>query len=153
MFFHWGIFRCRTFTPCRLRCQRLPVRTQLTPPLCKGRWVAEWRLGGVDRQNSQSRAFLMTAFVPINPSVSFADSSLYTREPFRWLPRHCAFALLFRARASCSRDWRSEGSAGAHPLRRFHPRLVQLILVAGFPFGPQYRCHTQRHRKVKESNP
>ena len=35
------------------------------PPLCKGRWAAERRLGGV-----------------VNPSVSFADSSLYTREPF-----------------------------------------------------------------------
>ena len=39
------------------------------PPLCKGRWAAKRRLGGV-----------------VNPSVSFADSSLYTREPWV-LPR------------------------------------------------------------------
>ena len=37
-------------------------------PLCKGRWAAERRLGGV-----------------VNPSVSFADSSLYTRGAFSLL--------------------------------------------------------------------
>ena len=42
-----------------------PGCTAPKPPLCKGRWAAERLLGGV-----------------ANPSVSFADSSLYTREPF-----------------------------------------------------------------------
>ena len=36
------------------------------PPLCKGRWAGESLLGGV-----------------VNPSVSFAASSLYTRELFQ----------------------------------------------------------------------
>ena len=39
------------------------------PPLCKGRWAKSLiLLGGV-----------------VNPSVSFADSSLYTREPWALL--------------------------------------------------------------------
>ena len=42
-----------------------PICIAPKPPLCKGRWAAERWFGGVD-----------------NPSVSCADSSLYTREPF-----------------------------------------------------------------------
>ena len=40
-------------------------------PLCKGMWAGKSLLGGI-----------------VNPSVSFADSSLCTREPWV-LPRQC----------------------------------------------------------------
>jgi len=50
---------------CDLQKMLFPKCTEPKPPLCKGRWAGVSLLGGV-----------------VNPSVSFADSSLYTREPF-----------------------------------------------------------------------
>ena len=43
------------------------------PPLCKGRWHGASREVGIDRTNCKLEVS--------NPSVSYADSSLYTREP------------------------------------------------------------------------
>ena len=61
-------------------------------PLCKGGWMPEGQTGGLCSRNCripigfrQNRNIL-----PHNPSVSFADSSLYTREPGA-LPRQRVF--------------------------------------------------------------
>ena len=59
---------------------RFLFSSALMPPLCKGRWLAARRDGGI------VLFFYFTMLFFCNPSVSFADSSLYTREP-RVLPR------------------------------------------------------------------
>ena len=66
---HWGIDRCTT-------PQRRPPTATAKPPLCKGRWHGEAVTEGLER-------VWACWVVPEghNPSVSFADSSLYTREP------------------------------------------------------------------------
>ena len=52
-----------------------PHVTVNKPPLCKGRWHGVSRDGGIVRCKSFCYCY--------NPSVSSADSSLYTREPCR----------------------------------------------------------------------
>ena len=49
------------------------------PPLCKGRWLGSAVTEGLSFTLSY---MLLSALVMLsNPSVSFADSSLYSREP------------------------------------------------------------------------
>ena len=52
------------------------------PPLCKGRWH-----GGAVTEGLYGSSGVLRSWKN-NPSVSFADSSLYTREPWA-LPRQC----------------------------------------------------------------
>ena len=58
------------------------------PPLCKGRWAAERRLGGVDAGAGFVFALAFGEFVQlcrtIPQSACSADSSLYTREPLTY---------------------------------------------------------------------
>ena len=52
--------------------------------MCKGRWLAAGETEGLSRKAYEfASAFGRIArFLPHNPSVTFGDSSLYTREPF-----------------------------------------------------------------------
>ena len=51
------------------------------PPLCKGRWLAK-----------QDGGIVKSKILPKNnPSVTFGDSSLYTREPLVCEPRKSVF--------------------------------------------------------------
>ena len=53
------------------------------PPLCKGRWILRSKRRRDCLTNTCGRAIPRLCLRNDNPSVSFADSSLYTREPFR----------------------------------------------------------------------
>ena len=60
-------------------------KNQPKPPLCKGRWQKSMIFdGGVVNEtlNISEMQLKIWNISYNNPSVSFADSSLYTREPF-----------------------------------------------------------------------
>lgn len=103
-------------------------------------------LGNFPVQSDRTVVF-RTAVDPVKPSAPKA------RPAGGGEKRPCFCSAVFAPVLPFSRVRGTERPAGALSFRRFHPRLVQLILVAGFPFGPRHRCYTQRHRKVKESNP
>ena len=81
---------------CLLACQPCnrylpPVNGfHCEPPLCKGRWHFRKKMTeGLSKKQNFSKN---------NPSVSFADSSLYTREPFpqKYSALTCAFSSAHR---------------------------------------------------------
>ena len=70
-----------SFETKNLSCSAL-VREHPEPPLCKGRWHGKAVTEGLcSRVLCIARTFRRNRTAVINPSVSFADSSLYTREP------------------------------------------------------------------------
>lgn len=83
------IFKIRTYLhgfdqtvrlPCRWLSGFFPTARAVSqikvPPLCKGRWVAVWQLGGIDKATRHLRRCN-------NPTVTHkvSDSSPYTGEP------------------------------------------------------------------------